>query len=615
MPDSKKPKARPRYSSLWSIVALGFILSTTSGQVCSPPPMQVIVPNLVGLVQAEAVTALEVAQLVLGDVDGISDESIPEGNILTQAPLAEAEVDSGSPVNIVVSLGPGPKSYFVSSSEGDDENNDGRTEGSPFKTVAHAISKLRDGTADSMFLKRGDVWEENLGHWTKSGLSEDARMVVGAYGDEAERPLLNTGTRVFLKIESFEGENTVRHLTVEGIHAIADQHTDVRTSSEGIFILGPLDDLIIDDCFIERYQGNSIQGRGDSAVGRIILRRSIIADNFSTESHSQGLYVFGVDDILIEDCLIDHNGWSGPEDFDDPPTQFNHNVYVQSNTTGLIFRRNIVTRASATGIQARPGGLVVENLFIEKPIAVNHGVVVGGTLTAGGVTGEVSNNVILNGNDITGFQSLGVGIQTANISADLGGVVVANNIIAHSASAESVGRGINVYDFGLGAELLTIENNIVYNWPNGIDFREDGGDGEDRYGTVLVRNNDFQDVISIRDGQPRPLIRMRGQSEVSFSGNAYHSLDSLNDWFRVNSDPAFLSFDDWVTFTGETDGELVQVSYADPNRNIESYDVDVLGGDGTLDSFVEAVKLNFLEAGYTAADVIAYIQEGFAVAK
>jgi hypothetical protein len=281
----------------------------------------------------------------------------------------------------------------------------------------------------------------------------------------------------------------------------------------------------------------------------------------------------------------------------------------------LIFRRNIVTRASATGIQARPGGLVVDNLFIENPVAVNHGVVVGGTLTSGGVTGEVSNNVILNGNDIAGFQILGFGIQTANISAERGGVVVANNIIAHSVSAEPKGRGINVSDAGLGAELLTIENNIIYNWPNGIDFRDNGGDEFDRYGTVLVRNNDFQDVMSIRDGQPRPLIRMRGKAEVTFSGNAYHSLDNLNDWFRVNSDPAFLSFDDWAAFIGETGGESVQVPYVDPNRNIESYDADVLGGDGTLESFIEAVKLNFLEDGYTAADVIAYIQEGFAVAR
>ena len=194
-------------------------------------------------------------------------------------------------------------------------------------------------------------------------------------------------------------------------------------------------------------------------------------------------------------------------------------------------------------------------------------------------------------------------------------MLIANNIIAHSASAEPKGRGINVTDAGLGAELLTIENNIIYDWPNGIDFRENGGDGEDRYGTVLVRNNDFQDVMSIRDGQPRPLIRVRGQAEVTFSGNAYHSLDNLNDWFRVNSDPAFLSFDDWTAFIGETDGESLQVPYVDPNRSIESYDADVLSGDGTLESFVEAVKLNFLEAGYTAADVIEYIQEGFAVAK
>ena len=63
---------------------------------------------------------------------------------------------------------------YVSSSTGND-NNDGLSADSAVKTLKKAISLVRDGMPDQILLKRGDVWYESFGKWTKSGRSATGR--------------------------------------------------------------------------------------------------------------------------------------------------------------------------------------------------------------------------------------------------------------------------------------------------------------------------------------------------------------------------------------------------------------------------------------------------------
>jgi hypothetical protein len=64
------------------------------------------VPNVVGLTQAEAVTAITGAGLTVGGVTVVNSTE-PAGTVIGQTPAGGTTVDPGSGVDVVVSLGPG----------------------------------------------------------------------------------------------------------------------------------------------------------------------------------------------------------------------------------------------------------------------------------------------------------------------------------------------------------------------------------------------------------------------------------------------------------------------------------------------------------------------------
>ena len=74
----------------------------------STGPEQKAVPNVVGSTEDEARVMLVAAGFQVGDVTQQRDEDAPAGEVLSQSPQADAVVDSGSTVTLVVSSGPAP---------------------------------------------------------------------------------------------------------------------------------------------------------------------------------------------------------------------------------------------------------------------------------------------------------------------------------------------------------------------------------------------------------------------------------------------------------------------------------------------------------------------------
>lgn len=70
----------------------------------------VAVPNVAGLTQAAAQSALVAANLQVGNVSTAFDNNVPSGQVISQQPLAGASVPTGSTVDLVVSQGPAPVS-------------------------------------------------------------------------------------------------------------------------------------------------------------------------------------------------------------------------------------------------------------------------------------------------------------------------------------------------------------------------------------------------------------------------------------------------------------------------------------------------------------------------
>jgi uncharacterized repeat protein (TIGR03803 family) len=74
--------------------------------IVSSGPAGATVPNVVGLTQAAANSAITGADLVVGTVTTESSNTVPSGTVISQSPAGGTAVASGSAVNLIVSSGP-----------------------------------------------------------------------------------------------------------------------------------------------------------------------------------------------------------------------------------------------------------------------------------------------------------------------------------------------------------------------------------------------------------------------------------------------------------------------------------------------------------------------------
>jgi hypothetical protein len=74
--------------------------------VISLGPSAVAVPNVVGLTQAAAQSAITSASLVVGTVTRQYSDTVPPGNVISQNPAAGASASPGSTVDLIISDGP-----------------------------------------------------------------------------------------------------------------------------------------------------------------------------------------------------------------------------------------------------------------------------------------------------------------------------------------------------------------------------------------------------------------------------------------------------------------------------------------------------------------------------
>jgi hypothetical protein len=86
--------------------ATGVFDATLSVDWDSVTPVLAIVPDVVGLPQADAEADIIAASLVVGNVTMVSSDTVPAGDVISQDPLSGTSVAWGSAVDLVVSLGP-----------------------------------------------------------------------------------------------------------------------------------------------------------------------------------------------------------------------------------------------------------------------------------------------------------------------------------------------------------------------------------------------------------------------------------------------------------------------------------------------------------------------------
>ncbi|MCR6630369.1 MAG: DUF1349 domain-containing protein [Magnetospirillum sp.] len=226
--------------------------------------------------------------------------------------------------------------------------------------------------------------------------------------------------------------------------------------------------ILFEDC-VFRFNSVAVRSYGGSSYSNFKFRRNISVDSwannsFTTDAKAQGLFVDGVQGYLIEENFFDHNGWNETV-ANAGANMYNHNIYVQNtNSEGGVMVGNIIARASAHGLQARSGGIVSRNLFINNAIGVNLGGEKAPTdPDVYTYPNSLVDNVVLNGRtmhptNMSAPRSAAVYGIDAVVSL-IPGIFVDGNIVANR-----VGNGTN-----LAYTNTNMANNISYKWQASLD--------------------------------------------------------------------------------------------------------------------------------------------------
>lgn len=492
---------------------------------------------------------------------------------------------------------------YVSSSTGNDANT-GLSEAFPKRTIAAGYGQLRHGFPDWLLLKRGDTWtNESLGVWSRAGRSPTEPMIVASYGAGSARPLIRTGSGAGLT----RWTAGVRYVSLIGLHFQAHLYTGTSSYPVGIGWYGGGGDFLIEDCKVEGYRDNLVcHEDGTGNPENIRIRRSVFVDAYvvGPSPHSQGMFLGGITGLLVEECVIDQNGWRS-----DIPgaiqTVFRHNVYMGANNNGVVFRKNISSRASSHGVQMRSGGLGEDNLFVRNPISMQFGG--GDEPRPGGVTGVVRGNVIMEGNYLAG-QDRGWGIEVENVNSQ--GVVIEQNVIARGISPN--GQAIGLWpaggEAGMGIAAATVRNNVIYNWRSGTHIgAPDPGKILDN---IVFQNNVIHESENGGYFLINPFGNQLSPTVFTFSGNRYYSGKPLGQWFYAGGPVSFVQ---WATAVGEVGSIAAAANLADPSRTVATYN-GTLGGPATFEAFIagaRALSRANWQTQYTAPAVIQYLRDGY----
>lgn len=469
----------------------------------------------------------------------------------------------------------------------------------PYQSLNAAKAQVRSGFADWILLKKGDTFTNQfigLVNWSGKNASEP--ILIGAYGTMTARPRVLTGAANFI---SFTGN--AAYISIVGIYA--EPHT--RSGNDepvGIEILNaPFRSFLVEDCYFNQFFTQIVvqdySGVSPFSHSGITIRRSILTNGYKIGGGGGGLYFHGIDSILVEENLIDHNGWS-ESIVGANANGFSHNTYFHPSCGHLIFQNNIVSRASAVGIGARCGGIIYNNLVLENP----RGIFLGSfdpsqiNYPTEFASGEIAYNVVL-GARVEPTYDPGNGITIDRVK----NTHVHHNIVAHftETSDYNLGMGIN------NVENITINKNIIYNWGNNLNagpaYAVALNFGNNHTSPIIVDSNDFQ----LKNTQGHCVALAGSFANFQWSNNRYFNVVNANNWFG-NGD-----FTTWLTTTNETNAQSTEVNYTDPDRNITSY-LSSIGITGNIDDFISERKQLHREnwnPQFTAQKVNEYIRAGF----
>lgn len=501
---------------------------------------------------------------------------------------------------------------YVSYSSGND-GFDGRTPQTAKKTVQAGFSALRDGSADQLLLKKGDVWPagaSSLGNFNKTGrgfnlsVSNGQRtlsnaIVIASYGSGA-RPLLQLPDVGFMTGSFLQrgGNSSMGNMAVIGI-AFEANGAD-QCSATAIGWVGSTagsapangNHMLFEDLRFKRFfRGIQLDGYGSD----LQVRRNIFEDpctNTRGGFSQPPFYVEDATDILLEENYFITRVYAVGDPHFVRRTYVQDNLgYIQDSNHGSItVRKNVyLNKVSGDmgpmGLAVRSPANITDNLFSGMSIAIS----MGGRDTPPswvypeGVYGSVSGNVILDGVNLYpadpdpqfglgGYRGIGISLIAFDGRTQS---LVENNIVAHKATHEPApwddmrGAAFNIdpADYGPTRNVL-IRNNIAFDWTNGLHATA----GDSYASGVRFENNDVQ-CLNRNPNNFTPMIQYGtgGGSGIAYAGNRWYSVCNAQG-----------------TPEQAPNGVQQQVAYPASNRSLQSYAAS-LGLATSLDALMDAI--------------------------
>ncbi len=489
---------------------------------------------------------------------------------------------------------------YVSSSEGNDAN-DGMSEATPKRTILAGYGLIRDGYPDWLLLKSGDAWNEVFPGWRKSGRSSSEKMVVGAYGSGTARPVVNAGTSD-AGFSSCAQSASLLHFAMVGVKI--DAPSGSACNGVQVFPGVAAADILFEDVYVSHFNVNVVVQQNQGArVNGVTFRRCVIVDAAATfgGGHSEGLFCDTTDNLTIDQCTFDHNG------FDDGaavPTVFNHSIYVHETCGPATVTNNIVVNSASHGVQLRSGGTLDNNILVRNAIGLLFG---GGDVPVpGGVSGTVRGNIVLAGKDIDASNPRGFGIELKNVI----GATVSGNIVANRASTIdglfAIGSSVSGGPLGVGVQNTSITNNIVYNWRGGLRMNPQ------TYLANSVSGNRFIEP-TVPSTQAVLSDLPNGGANFTFANNHWYCGRTADNWFSVTL--ALRTRTQWVSASGETGADFSSPLLAAPTIGLATY-AGTIGLPATEAALVAALRAQ--SRGTWRADlqpdaIAAYLRAGFTI--
>lgn len=264
--------------------------------------------------------------------------------------------------------------FYVSNSSGSDSN-DGRTTGTPWKTLDYAFTHMGGGygAPNRVLLKRGDQWT-NLDH-TFTNLPRPS--MVGAYGT-GEAPLLSytssgngfewgagggvtdTDPKYAIRLEDLH----LKYPTPHGSPALVTPYLagsvlrNLTLENGGIVATLQRFGIVVEDSTVTMATRQGMFSGGDD----IVFRRNVMRGSGSNNILDHQVYFSMGSRWLVEDSLLDGSGGTN-----------NFATKMDSGNTVVLRHNEAMHTRNGFGVGANGGQPRTENIIVEKNISHDNG--------------------------------------------------------------------------------------------------------------------------------------------------------------------------------------------------------------------------------------------------